>query len=334
MKTANAPARPESKAKNKTPRLIGWQGFTLNVPETFDLTGFSGTHEAGYFRVDDSEEQGVEIKWATEPKKAKKAPDVDARLQSYFKALHQAARRKKLKIETREADAPRRAIREERTALGFTWTGDRRAIGAIWYCRVCHRVVIAQMIGELGGPRSLGGVAEAVLSSLNCHSEDPAWQTWALYDLCTEVPSEYALAGQQLMNVYLRLSFAHKSARLSVEQWALANVARRDAYLDTWLAMNTKAEMGQARYKAEEGEAQGHPALLLSGGVKLGRPAGELVQQVTRLQKPATRFSGVAWECEPSNKLYLVEGFRPRSAPDVAREVAKRTRCHGFDTVE
>jgi hypothetical protein len=130
------------------------------------------------------------------------------------------------------------------------------------------------------------------------------------------------------MNVYLRLSFAHKASRLTVEQWALANVARRDAYLDVWLAANAKGEMREARYEASEGEAQGHPALLLTGGPAFGMPMMQVVKQAANLRRPATRFSAVAWGCDPSNKLYLVEGMRASNEPDRVAAVATRTLCH------
>lgn len=326
-KKTHAPSPPQRRERAK--RLIGWQGFTVRAPRDWDLTGFSGNDQSGYFRVDDSEEQALEIKWGTEPAKTKTEPDPEARRETYFNQLGRAAKKKKLPLDTRETDVPRRVARAERSAAGFTWSGDRKAVGAVWYCRECRRVVIAQVLGDTSGRGGLMGVAEAVLGSLKCHSDDPDWRTWALYDLVTEVPAEYQLVSQQLMNVYLRLSFAHKTARLSVEQWALANVARRGAYLDEWLRRNAKGELSEARFTGTEGESQGHPALLLSGGPGLGMPMIQVVRQMGRFQYPATRFSGTAWECEPSNKLYLVEGLRPRHAPDRVAEVALRTLCHG-----
>jgi len=311
-----------------TPRLIGWQGFTLRVPEACDLTGFSGDDTSGHLRIDDSEELAVEIKWGTEPAKQKTEPDPAGRRETYFASLQKTARKKKLDLQTKEGNAPRAVLRPDRTVAGFTWLGDRKAVGAVWYCRTCRRVVIAQVLGPRSGKGAFGTVSEAILGSLECHDREAGWRTWALYDLVTQVPSEYALASQQLMNVYLRLSFAHKASRLTVEQWALANVARRDAYLDVWLAVNAKGEMHEARYEASEGEAQGHPALLLTGGLAFGMPMAQVVKQVTNLRKPATRFSGVAWECEPSNKLYLVEGMRAANEPDRIAAIAARTLCH------
>ena len=189
-------------------------------------------------------------------------------------------------------------------------------------------MTLAQIIGPRSGKGGFGNTAEAILGSIACHSDDPKWRTWAIYDLYTQIPSDYELLSQQLMNVYLRLTFAKSAARISVEQWALANVARRGAYLDLWLAANAKGEMRGARYTVEETEARAHPAIALTGGPAFGAPMSEVVKQASRLQLPATRFSGRAWECEPSNKLYLIEGMRPRGAKDWIPEIVERTKCH------
>jgi hypothetical protein len=303
----------------------------LRTPEDWELTGFSGSETDGYFRVDDGDEQGIEVKWGTEKPKSKEEPDPDARRVSYFRLLRDTAKKKKLPFEGKETEPPRYVQRPERNAVGFIWLGDRRATGALWYCRQCRRVVIAQVIGHTSGRHGLAGITEAVLGSLRCHGDDPEWRVWSLYDLVTAIPADYTLASQQLMNVYLRLTFTHKKyqmARLSVEQWALANVARRDAYLDTWLSMNSKAELKDARYTADEGELNGHPTLLLTGGPAIGTPMLNVAKQVSQFHRPATKFRAVAWECEPSNKLYLVEAMRPGRVPDVVEAVAERTRCH------
>jgi hypothetical protein len=327
---------PAPAPRNAFPKLIGWQGLTVRVPESWDLTGFSGDDASGYVRIDDGEqEQAVEIKWATEPKRAKTAPDVTVRRESYFRALRTTAKKKRLALTTKDTDAPKGAARPERTATGFTWVGDRKGVGAVWYCATCRRVVIAQVLGDPSGKGGLGSAAEKILGSLECHSADPDWRTWALYDLETRVPADYKLVGQQLMNVYLRLSFAKGTARLSVEQWAVANVARRDSYLDVWLGSNSKGEMASARYGADEAEGgmHGHPAVALNGGLAFGMPMVDAVKDAGRQFKlPATRFTGVAWQCDTANKIFLVESLRPAREPDVTREVAERTVCHGGTT--
>ena len=129
----------------------------MRVPEDWDLTGYSGTLDTGYFRADDGENLSLEVKWATEKPPVSllpwaqpslvKVPDVDVRRESYFRLLREAGKKKKLAVTTKEADPLKGILRDhaERTVAGFTWSGDKRGIGAIWYCAHCHRVTIAQV---------------------------------------------------------------------------------------------------------------------------------------------------------------------------------------------
>ena len=89
---------PTPNTQHPIPKLVGWQGFTLSVPATWDLTGFSGEEASGYLRIDDSEEQGTEIKWATERAKAKHEPNLGERREAYFDALRKTARKKKIDL--------------------------------------------------------------------------------------------------------------------------------------------------------------------------------------------------------------------------------------------
>ncbi|MBC8142624.1 MAG: hypothetical protein H7Y38_14430 [Armatimonadetes bacterium] len=319
-------------------KTIGWQGYTVQVPVEWDMTGYSGTSGEGYFRVDDGENLSLEVKWATEKAPislipwakpgAVKPPDVEIRREAYFKRLRDAAKKKKLVLTTKDADAPRSVtVRPERSVAGFTWTGDKRAIGAIWYCAVCHRVTIAQVTGDVSGKGGLVGKSDAVMGSMACHDAVNGQRVWAIYDLDTTVPTDYELVTAQLMNVYLRLSFVkNHTARLSVEQWAVANVARKEAFLDDWVAANAKGELRQARYSVSEGRVRDLAAVTYTGGPAFGQPMIEVVQELTRFQKPATRFSGVAWEDESANKMYLVQARRPRSEPDPVAAVAGATK--------
>ena len=179
--------------------------------------------------------------------------------------------------------------------------------------------------GEVSGKGGIVGAADAVLGSLECHDSEPGKRVWAIYDLKTVVPPDFTLVTAQLMNVYLRLSFMRKTTRLSVEQWAVANVARKEAYLDDWVAANAKGELTEARYNVSEAEVHGNAAVAYTGGPGFGQPMIDVLREATRLQKPATRFSGLAWEDDVANKIYLVQSRRPRSESDLVSEVAAQT---------
>lgn len=323
-KADNTPRSP----RGRVGKQIGWQGFTLLTPDDWDITGFSGTAEEGYLRIDDGEEQGIELKWGTEPKRTKKAPDPEVRAESYLGSIERAARKKRLPFEGGVTDAPRGVLRPERSVVGFKWTGDRKAFGALWHCTETRRTVMAQVLGDRSGRKGLAGIAESVLASVENKDGEPGWRVWSLYDLSVALPSRFLLVSQQLMNVYLRLSLADGTDRLSIEQWAVANVARRDAYLDTWVESNAHAELRHARYTADAALHQGHETVVMRGGLAFGQPWAQAVREALALRIPATRFSARTWHCEPSNKIYLVQGLRPARAVDMIEAVCERLRCH------
>lgn len=307
---------------------MGWQGFTLSVPEGWEISGFSGSYDEGYFRVDDGREMGLEIRWATEPKKRKKPLDLEVRTEAYLASLGRAAKKKRLDFTSEHHALPPGVQREGREGFGFSWTGDRKAYGALWLCQTTRRVVIAQVLGDKSGRKGLATIADQLLSSIENQDTEPGWRLWSLFDLTLSLPSRFQLTSQQLMNVYLRLTLSDGTERLSVEQWAVANVARRDAYLDSWLEVNARGELTQARFTVEEASHAGHEAIALRGGLAFGQPWVQALREVLSLHRPATRFSAMAWECPESNKIYLVESLRPRRAADPLPEILSRLRCH------
>lgn len=314
---------------------MGWQGVTLRVPPAWNLVSYGGDTKAGSLRLDNGEVAGrgvlgVDIRWIPIKGRLTEA-DLDKRLTQYLDSIVKGAKRSKTPATTqaKPLDAPNHP---ERVGVhSFGWKADRKAVGRIWHCGECGRVLIAQVVGDPRG--DFGAVASEALSTLECHAADPDWRIWSLYDLHTELPSDYALGPKlQLMNIYVQLPFVRGLTQdaITVEQWGVANVQLRGAYLDRWFRDKNRAQEGQLRYEPRESEARGHPALALTGR-RRGLPwwMSHGLPQLTRLQKPATYFEARVWECPESNKIYLVQSFSRRPQPDVVQEIVERTQCHG-----
>ncbi|MGC4047045.1 MAG: hypothetical protein QM758_24890 [Armatimonas sp.] len=307
-------------------KQIGWQGMTLEVPEGWEVTGFSGDYKEGYLRIDDGESQSCELKWGSWDKREKKEPDVEVRAESYLGTLERTAKKKKQSLTGKLTTPPKGAVRPERLITGFAFTGENRAAGISLYCKESHRVLIAQVQG------ATAKIAEAVLASIEVRDAVEGWRRWALYDLCCDVPSDFLLSTQQVMNVYMMLSFARGCERLTIEQWGVADVARKDSYLDIWMSMNTKGELGLMKVDANEveGGVHGHDAIHFEGRPQIGLPLwNALKESLRQFKAPALRFMAYAWECPEGNKLYLVQHTRTRKAADLAEVAAKRVYCHG-----
>ena len=314
---------------------MGWQGLTMQAPPAWNLVSYGGDAKAGSLRLDNSEFEthgvlGVDIRWIPVKGKVTDA-DLEKRLTLYLASIEKSARRQKIATVT-QIKVIQDARHPERTGMrSFTWKADRKAVGRIWHCSECMRVVIAQVVG--GVRDDFGNLASDALQTLECHAEDTDWRVWSLYDLHTQAPSDYALKTKpQLMNIYVQLPFVRGNSMdsLTVEQWGVANVQLRGAYLDQWFQQKNQALEGQLKYEAREATAQGHPALALTGRrLGLSYWMSHAVPQLTRLQMPATHFEARIWECPESNKVHLVQSFSRRPQPDMVEQIVERTLCHG-----
>lgn len=313
---------------------LGWQGVTMQVPPAWNLVGYGGDTRAGSLRLDNGEFQthgvlGVDVRWFPVKGRITDA-ELEKRLAQYLGSIEKGARRQNVAAQTRVKEAAD-ARRPERAGMrSFSWKADRKAVGRIWHCQECARVVIAQVVGGAGDDFS--GLAADALGTLECHPADSEWRVWSLYDLHTQMPADYALSAKpQLMNIYVRLPFVRGNSldTVTVEQWSVANVQLRGAYLDQWFRQKNGAMEGQLRYEARELTAQGHAALALTGR-RTGVPywMGQALPQITRLQKPATFFEARIWECPESNKIHLVQSLSRKPQPDLVDEIVERTLCH------
>ena len=314
---------------------MGWQGLTMQVPPAWNLVSYGGDAKAGSLRLDNSEwvergVAGVDVRWIPVKGKVTDA-DLEKRLAQYLASIEKSAKRQKIAATTQVKEL-RDARHPERSGLrAFIWKADRKAVGRIWHCAECMRVIIAQVVG--GVRDDFGSLAADALQTLECHPPDGDWRVWSLYDLHTQVPGDYALKTRpQLMNIYVQMPFVRGNSQdtLTVEQWGVANVQLRGAYLDQWFGDKNRALEGQLKYAAREATAQGHPALALTGrrtGVSYW--ASHAVPQITRLQMPATHFEARIWECPDSNKIHLVQSFSRRPQPHLVEQIVERTLCHG-----
>ena len=313
---------------------MGWQGLAMQVPPEWNLVAYGGDSKAGSLRLDNGEFVthgilGVDIRWM--PVKGSVTDgDIEKRLTQYLESITKSAKRQKIAAVT-QVKVVQDSRHPERTGLRtFTWKADRKAVGRIWHCGECGRVIIAQV---LGGPRDdFHSLAADVLQTLDCHPAEPGWRLWSLYDLQTQLPADYALSGKpQLMNIYVQLPSARGTSLdiVTVEQWGVANVQLRGAYLDQWFREKNKAAEGSLRYDAQEGKSHGHPVLALNGRrTGLVYWLSQALPQILRLQRPATHFAARIWECPEGNKIFLVQSFSRRPQPALVDEIVERTLCH------
>jgi hypothetical protein len=326
-------AQYNQKPRRQGWKIAGWQGITVEAPPDWNLVGFGGESKAGNLRLDSGDAQngvlGLEVRWS-QPKGKFTDAMLTQRLEPFFASIIKTARKQKSLAKTESHITQDDRFPERDAQRGFGWRTDRKGIGRIWHCAECGRMCIAQVVGQPG--RDFTATAQDVLASLRCHPAETGWRTWALYDLKTQVPADYALKGSpQLMNVYLQLSFQYGQSldTITVEQWSMAGTQIKGAYLDEWFREKNKSLEPTLRCESSESESHGHPALELighRGGVQYW--VGQVPSQLLRLQRPALHFAALLWECPESNTIILVQSLSRRPQVELMREIATRTPCH------
>jgi hypothetical protein len=300
---------------------IGWQGVCVRVPEDFNPVAVSAEGEGGYLRIAGSDTRSVEIKW----EETKGVVSVPEALERYFKRLRRTARKSRHEIRIKTRPRQLSGVRPQKQApIAYSWEADRRALGAIWHCGECRRLVIAEVIGQ---PQDDLSLAQPVLKSIEEHGRD-GWNTWGMYGLVARVPAEFRIEGQQLMSGYLKFAFRRKAVALRVERWGLANVVLKGTSVQDWFLAREGSHLGRYRYAREDIEWRGHLVMRLVGRERLLPGAARAVQALAALARPALEFRGYVWECPESNKIFALTGQETRKA-DVTRQVFERMACHG-----
>jgi hypothetical protein len=317
--------------------VIGWQGINLRVYDEWSVVGFGGDGKSGSMRIDSGMgdeskgASGLELRWSSS-----KGTQTTESLEARIKPLLQTVKResKKSGAEAEVVTAPIADTGKGRdVSVAFRWSGSRAGSGRIWHCTKCARVVVAQVYGVPSS--SFNRESKAILESIACHSSDAEWRTWGLYGLLVDVPADFTLIGQQLMNVYLQLKFQRGGSldQLMVEQWSLANVQLKNSYLDEWYDLKSIGKTEGVRSEREEAAVNGHPALRVIG--RRTDPAYLLLdvpRQYARFKRPALEYSAVLWECPESNRAYLIQTFTREPELPLAMECAARTACHALDS--
>lgn len=315
-------------------KLSGWQGITVECPDAWNLVSYGGDNHSGNMRLDNSGADGtnllgVEVRW-TQTKKALTAVNIEDRVQQYLDSIAKDAKRRRVKFDGKTKLVGDDASEERIGTRGFDWRTDRKGVGQIWYCNECGRVVIAQVVTN--NLKVTPDSAHVVLNSIRCHPLPDGWTRWSLYDLSSEVPSEYSLKRQpQLMNIYVQLGFGagHSTDTVVLEQWGVANIQLRGAYLDQWFDKKCAASLRHLKLDRIEDDANGHPALMVSGRRGgLVYWLGEGLQSLVRLQKPAVHFAACLWECPVRNKIFLVQCNGRTKRSELVRQIVERTTCH------
>ena len=316
---ATAPLAPLVPAPDRT--LVGWMGVTLSVPEGWSPVSVSGEGEQGYLKVVSPDTRHLEVKWE-KPKGVVSVPDA---LNRYLEKLKKTARKTRTELVVKERPRGMHHVRPASQApVTYSWKADRKAIGCIWHCSECGRLVIAEMVGALDDDLSL---APELLRNLQDHGEGD-WNIWALYGLVVPVPSAYRLEKQSLMTGHQRFLLRSGGATVQADRWGLAEIALRGAGVREWYESRERGPLAKYAYRVEETEVHGHPAYRFTGRDRIPMAVMKLLKAPATMIWPRFGFHGLLWHCPHSNRIHAVVGEQPRRS-DLVERIVARACCHG-----
>lgn len=332
--------------------IIGWHGIRCLLPSGWNVTGFSMERENGYLRVDSpgTGTMTVQIRWThaaksqqgppslynfvaphlrrlrRQPEPPVPVPDLRANLEKVMKETARQAKKSKSAFESTIKPEKAEGENGERTAINFSWSGGGRGQGKIWYCSVCHRVVVAQVLGLAKDQAAIASVASQLFASLHDHAEY-GYDLWALYDLQVEIPQDFRLEKQTLQTGYLHLAFARGGEKILVDRWGLANVALKKFTLAEWF--RNHAYVSPRRLTQDEVTTpSGHAAERYRGRLSLLSRLRLLREATGSLRRFPTGYEGGLWECPESNKIYLLQVVHSARTQGLWEEVLGRCGCH------
>jgi hypothetical protein len=317
--------KPSAGALGAEPVLIGWMGVTLQAPAGWSPVSVSGEGENGYIKAVSPDTRYLEVKWER-PKGMVSVPDA---LHRYFDKLRQGARKSRQELRIKERPRSLSGIRSpEQAPIAYSWEADRKAMGCIWHCGECGRLVIAEVVGE---PDADLSPAAEILRSVREHGEDQPggerWNTWALYGLNLCAPQRYTLEKNTLMTGHQQFLLRDRGAMLQADRWGLAEIALRGTSVREWYEGREAGFLMKYAYRVEETEIHGHPAWKLVGRNRIPFALLKILRMPATMAIPRFSFTGYLWQCPESNRIHAVMGEQPRRST-LVQEVAEKVCCH------
>jgi hypothetical protein len=300
--------------------VIGWRGVSLRVPEEWTLSKVSSEGASGYLRADSLEGPFVQVRWSEKKGLVSVADAFD----TYVRDLQKTAKKQRREIEFKLKPRVLAGVHKSADApLTYSWSSDQKALGLIYHCGECHRMVIAEVVG----PREADlGVAPAILASIREHGEG-GWNTWGVHGLTAQLPQEFQLEKHTLVTGYVMLRFRSRSRLLILQQWGLANVALKGTNVSEWYEYQERSRLGRYAYRRERSAFRDHEAVWLTGRDKIMPGIAKAIQQLGALTRPALGFRACIWQCEETNRIYALSAEHHRGDP-IFDQVLQRMACH------
>lgn len=196
-------------------KRLGWHGVELNVPWDWEITSESGGKREAYFRMDDTLQSRMEVKWEhMERRTAPLTLILDNMIEKMKKDRRQLRKAKVLSRGSSKIG--------DHTGSYILWQNGGKALATSWFCDIAQRLFLIQFFFKPEGEKAETELIEMMLKSVVCHgAEDKA--LWTVLDVQFELPSELALESRKLLVGRSHMLFTSKGVSLLIDWHGFAS---------------------------------------------------------------------------------------------------------------
>ena len=195
--------------------------------------------------------------------------------------------------------------------MSFGWNaGSISAAGAVFFCGICKRVVLAQVLNETKLR------AKELLSGIKCHEN----RLWSIYGLEFTTPEGMLLKAHIFKSGFIKLDFLGFTGTMSVERWGLASNFLGGSTLEEWFKKTYVSRFKQPVFKIEKTGIKQHEGIRAVVEKKKS-----FLERVFKVKTVINEY--LIWVCKETNKIFVVSSVSFEKQEDILNETAGSIKC-------
>jgi hypothetical protein len=284
-------------------KQFGWRGISLNIPPQWELLKLGGNDNNGFVSLGDNLKINLELKW----KYSRFNLSISKILDKFLYSIEKKAKQKKENYKfNKDID-----LSDKSKSLSYEWKTDSvSAVGVIWHCDQCKRVVLVQLLNQ-----NLD-LTKKILEDLKCH-EDGEERLWSVYNLSFILPNVWKLRNYIFKSGYLKFLFVKHNEELSIERWGFARSLMSNTSLENWFKCFYK-ERFKENSLINNINLNGHNGL---NAIFTPRKKGFF-----SLKTIVSSF--YIWYCEDSNRIFVIGESSTKPNEILLNNLIKSIKCH------
>lgn len=312
------------------PRLkrFCWDGMQIEVPTDWDPVTIDSMGGGGFCRLENGERmERLTAKWS----RIQGSFNLEKNFRTMVKAVQKGVRRRKrgaAPFEFREGGnipGARKLLRRYQHQT-FSWTeGELSGWGALLYSQASNRATVLQITGDQSDVRLAG----QIMGTFQDPQPGPN-RRWEMHGVAFDTGPTWSLTSAKYdpRGVFRLDLSADARTNMAAMRWSLANLWLKETDIHKFITSSFSKEVRRYDLYLEHFRFLGHPAVKFERAINSTYRTGRAwLRRKIRWGK-AYFMHGVAWQCEPSNRIFVISrtGDRDDAMPELLA-CARTMRC-------